>query len=212
MARPHVVAGHRAQGRPRRLAGGPPICRHVHAQLAAARDQSLRRHQGRRRKAWKEDNERGFDPEQAPTILSATVATPSHLISREMKAARRWVPWICAYTDARVNEITSLLPSDAQQIEGHWCLVLRPDSRRASAAYRFTSTCSSRDSLNTSRSVARSESRCSTSRSARGGKGSNPQWQKVAERLGEWVRESLKVTDVQPNHGWRHLWRETTAA
>src|SRR6202048_2054100 len=43
---------------------------------------------------------------------------------------------------------------------------------------------------------------------ARGGKGANPQWQKVAERLGEWVHESLKVTDVQPNHGWRHLWRE----
>jgi hypothetical protein len=43
---------------------------------------------------------------------------------------------------------------------------------------------------------------------ARGGKGANPQWQKVAERLGEWVHESLKVTDVQPNHGWRHLRRE----
>ena len=24
----------------------------------------------------------------------------------------------------------------------------------------------------------------------------------------QWVRVSLKVTDVQPNHGWRHLWRE----
>jgi hypothetical protein len=78
-------------------------------------------------KAWKEDDERGFDPEQALTILSATVATPSHLISREMKAARRWVPWICAYTGARVNEITSLLPSDVQQIMGHWCFVLRPE-------------------------------------------------------------------------------------
>lgn len=22
------------------------------------------------------------------------------------------------------------------------------------------------------------------------------------------MHESLKVTDVQPNHGWRHLWRE----
>jgi integrase len=43
---------------------------------------------------------------------------------------------------------------------------------------------------------------------ARGGKGANPQWQKVAERLGDWVHESLKVYDVQPNHGWRHLWRE----
>jgi integrase len=43
---------------------------------------------------------------------------------------------------------------------------------------------------------------------ARGGKGANPQWQKVGERLAEWVRESLNVTDVQPNYGWRHLWRE----
>jgi integrase len=43
---------------------------------------------------------------------------------------------------------------------------------------------------------------------ARGGKLANPQWQKVGERLGEWVRDSLRVTGVQPNHGWRHLWRE----
>ena len=78
-------------------------------------------------KAWKEDDERGFDPDQALAILSETVATPSHLISKEMKAARRWVPWICAYSGARVNEITSLLPSDIQQIMGHWCFVLRPE-------------------------------------------------------------------------------------
>jgi integrase len=32
--------------------------------------------------------------------------------------------------------------------------------------------------------------------------------QKVAERLAEWIRESLKITGVQPNHGWRHLFRE----
>jgi hypothetical protein len=34
---------------------------------------------------------------------------------------------------------------------------------------------------------------------ARGGKKANPQWQKVAERLGEWVRDSLKVSNwLQP--------------
>lgn len=55
----------------------------------------------------------------------------SHLISREMKAARRWVPWICSYTGARVNEITSLLASDIQQIMGHWCFVLRPEITKA---------------------------------------------------------------------------------
>jgi hypothetical protein len=36
----------------------------------------------------------------------------------------------------------------------------------------------------------------------------NPHWQKVAERVAEGVHESLQVTDVQPNHGWCHLWRE----
>jgi integrase len=162
-------------------------------------------------KAWKEDDERGFDPEQALTILSATVAKPSHLISPEMKAARRWVPWICAYTGARVNEITSLLPSDVQQIVKHWCFVLRPEVTKGKRLRRvpihkhlveqcFLQYVDERRKIG--KPLFYEPAR------ARGGKGSNPQWQKVAERLGEWVRESLKVTDVQPNHGWRHLWRE----
>jgi len=33
---------------------------------------------------------------------------------------------------------------------------------------------------------------------ARGGKEANPQWQKVADRLGEWVHKSLKMTDCNP--------------
>lgn len=40
-------------------------------------------------KARKEVDERGFDPEQVLKILSATVPTPSHLVSAEMRAARR---------------------------------------------------------------------------------------------------------------------------
>jgi integrase len=162
-------------------------------------------------KAWKEDDERGFDPEQALTILSATVATPSHLVSAEMKAARRWVPWICAYTGARVNEITSLLPSDIQNIAGYWCFVLRPEITKGKRLRRipvhkhlieqgFIEYVKQRRELG--KPLFYEPAR------ARGGKGANPQWHKVAERLGEWVRQSLKVTGVQPNHGWRHLWRE----
>lgn len=162
-------------------------------------------------KAWKEDDERGFDPEQVLTILSATVATPSHLISPEMRAARRWVPWICAYTGARVNEITSLLPSDVQKISGHWCFVLRPELTKGKRLRRVPI----HKHLIDQKFLEYVEARRKLGRPlffeparARGGKGANPQFQKVAERLGEWVRDSLKVTDVQPNHGWRHLWRE----
>lgn len=42
---------------------------------------------------------------------------------------------------------------------------------------------------------------------ARGGKNANPQWQKVAERLVDWVRDSLHIVGVAPNHGWRHLFK-----
>jgi integrase len=162
-------------------------------------------------KPWKEDDERGFDPDQAFAILSATVATPSHLISKEMKAARRWVHWICAYSGARVNEITSLLPSDVQKILGYWCLVLRPEVTKGKRLRRvpihkhlveqgFLKYVEERRRIG--KPLFYDPAR------ARGGKGANPQWQKVAERLGDWVHESLKVYDVQPNHGWRHLWRE----
>lgn len=162
-------------------------------------------------KAWKEDDERGFDPEQALAILSATVATPSDLISAEMRAARRWVPWICAYTGARVNEITSLLPSDVQPILGHWCFVLRPEITKGKRLRRVPV----HRHLREQKFIEYVEERWKLGKPlffdpvrARGGKGANPQWQKVAERLGEWVRDTLKITGVQPNHGWRHLWRE----
>jgi hypothetical protein len=42
---------------------------------------------------------------------------------------------------------------------------------------------------------------------ARGSGNANPQWQKIAQRLGDWVVESLRITGVKPNHGWRHRFK-----
>ena len=80
-------------------------------------------------------NKKGFTDAQAETILRATLATPSHLTTPETRGARRWVPWICAYTGARVNEITSLLPSDVRQDPetGYWCFYLRPEMTKGSS-------------------------------------------------------------------------------
>jgi hypothetical protein len=45
-----------------------------------------------------------------------------------MAAARRWLPWLCAYSGARVNELTSLYPADiAPDKETNiWCMVIKP--------------------------------------------------------------------------------------
>ncbi len=43
------------------------------------------------------EREKGFDGDEAAKILAATQGPFSHLISVEMKAARRWLPWIALY-------------------------------------------------------------------------------------------------------------------
>jgi hypothetical protein len=42
---------------------------------------------------------------------------------------------------------------------------------------------------------------------SRGGKPGNPQFKKVAERIGEWVHGLGVPVGVKPNHAWRHLFK-----
>jgi hypothetical protein len=56
-----------------------------------------------------------FTDEERDLILSETLRTPSGRESPEFRAAKRWIPWICAYTGARVNEITQPAPRVGRQ-------------------------------------------------------------------------------------------------
>lgn len=42
---------------------------------------------------------------------------------------------------------------------------------------------------------------------SRGGKPGNPQFKKVAERIGEWVHGLGVPVGVKPSHAWRHLFK-----
>ena len=42
---------------------------------------------------------------------------------------------------------------------------------------------------------------------SRGGKPGNPQFKKVAERIGEWVHGLGIPVGVKPNNAWRHLFK-----
>lgn len=69
-------------------------------------------------KKRKKQRERGFTADEARRILAASLAPAPKALSVEMAAARRWVPWICAYSGARVDEITQLTPLDFGIEEG----------------------------------------------------------------------------------------------
>ncbi|UPJ68602.1 DUF6538 domain-containing protein [Bradyrhizobium sp. 191] len=118
-------------------------------------------------KKKKKQREKGFTADEARRILTASLEPQPKALSAEMAAARRWVPWICAYTGARVNEITQLTPLDFGIEEGFDYIRLDASATKTGdyRKVRCTSTSSTRDCSTTSR--AGRTARCSTNPSGR---------------------------------------------
>ena len=70
--------------------------------------------------------ERDFTPDEAKAILGAALRATEADIPPEAIRARRWIPWLCAYTGARVNELSQLRGKDVAQIDGIWTVNRRP--------------------------------------------------------------------------------------
>lgn len=66
------------------------------------------------------EKKRSFTDEEAKIVLRAA--------SVEKDLVRRWVPWIGAYSGARVSEICQLRSEDVLEIEGVWCMKLDPEA------------------------------------------------------------------------------------
>src|SRR5262245_21523828 len=56
----------------------------------------------------RELREREFRDNEWRLILNASLAPPPPRMSRHNAMARRWVPWLCAYTGSRPGEVTQL--------------------------------------------------------------------------------------------------------
>ena len=67
-----------------------------------------------------------FTADEARTILQA--ASDMKDTSNSFNAARRWVPWLCAYSGARAGEITQLRGSDIEQRGDFHVMRLTPDA------------------------------------------------------------------------------------
>ena len=152
-------------------------------------------------------NMRGFRDREADRILAATLAPGSKLMSAEHSAARRWVPWICAYTGARVNEITQLRKQDVFIYEGLQAIVITPDAGTVKDGnMRYVPL---HDHLIEQGFIQYVESRGEgplfySAKRKRSGTG-RPQYETVGAKLAEWVRGlGIDEPTVYPNHGWRH--------
>lgn len=156
--------------------------------------------------------EKGLTDVEASLILKAAFSAEPDERSPLRGFGRRWVPWICAYTGARVGEITQLRAEDVfRHSSGVQCIRITPEagSQKGNQA-RIVPLHPHLLEQGFLKAVSGKKGPLFYDPSMhKGGQDGNPQHKKVAERLAAWVRE-LGVNDpeVQPNHGWRHRFKQ----
>jgi integrase len=155
-----------------------------------------------------------FTNEEKLIILKATLEPAPEKMSQEMSRARRWIPWLCAYSGARIGEIAQLRKQDIQQHGEIWLMWITPEAGSTKNAQpRFVAIhphLIEQGFLDFVGDIADKAPLFFNPTRRRGGSDANPQYKKVGERLAAWIRK-IGVDDirVRPNHGWRHSFKTT---
>ncbi|MDQ0392249.1 DUF6538 domain-containing protein [Labrys monachus] len=150
---------------------------------------------------------KGFTDAEAKAILKQAAEHVRGRESPKLFAAKRWVPWLCAYTGARVGELVQLRKEDVRQVGGNWVITITPEA----------GTVKDKEV----RQVVLHPHLVDLGFPAFVG-GSKPGylfvapkaegdirgvWQATKNRLAEFARQIVKDPEVAPNHGWRHLFK-----
>jgi len=148
---------------------------------------------------------KSFTDDEAKAILRASLAhRRAGKESPKMAAAKRWVPWLCAYTGARVGEIVQLRKVDVRQDEGGWHIRITPEAGRVKDKDVRDVPLHSHliEQGFVSFVEASEEGHLFYSPNAAGETGGP--WRTTKNRIRDFARKVVTDPDVQPNHGWRH--------
>ena len=155
--------------------------------------------------------ERDLTDDEAQTILAASMLPQSVGLAKQHALARRWVPWLCAYTGARVSEMTQLRAGDIREEAGVWVVHITPEA--GSVKTNEARSVPLHSHLIGQGLLGLSKPNDLTPLFYREGAGNevNPASKIRAADLAKWVR-SLGIKAPQPNHGWRHRFKTVAYA
>ncbi len=150
-----------------------------------------------------------FYDEEIVAILRGAVAVPPNRRDATLSFAKRWCPWIAAYTGARIASITGLRKEDIRSEGGVWFFTFPPE--KGCPRFREVPT---HQHLIEQGFIEFVESRpegplfYNVSRRVRANASASPA-QIRAHKIAEWVRKEIGIRrkSVDPNHGWRHTWK-----
>jgi integrase len=152
--------------------------------------------------------DRTFTADEARTILSAA--------TKDKRPFIRWIPWLQAYSGARAGEITQLRGQDIIERDGAWCMNLTPEAgtiktkkARIVPLHSHLIEQGFLDFVNQQNKgplFYRPRPKVSTDATHP----KRPQAPELRDRVAEWVRDRVKITDkgISPTHSWRHLFKQ----
>ncbi len=161
-------------------------------------------------KIGKKPKRRGLTDAEATAILKSALAVPTDGREREQTVrAKRWAPWLMAYTGARVGEIGQLRKQDLVKVseEGveHWSIIITPEAGTVKGGEaRQVPLHPHLVELGFVQMVQGAAAGHLFLRpNSKTGDVLGP-LQGVKNRLAEATREVVPDKSVSPNHGWRH--------
>lgn len=156
---------------------------------------------------------KGFTDAEAESILKCALDDPAKLgrMTALNKLACRWVPWICAYTGARAGEITQLRREDLSNEYGIPYLKITPEAGTVKTGqYRMVPIHPHLVELGLIDWISGcAEGPLFYVPNDRKRKPGHTQAASVRGKVGDWVRDIVKITDtrINPNHAWRHRFK-----
>lgn len=149
----------------------------------------------------------GFTDDEAIAILQKASTHTRGNEKPKMFVAKKWVPWLCAYSGARVGEMIQLRKEDVRKVSGYWAMHITPEAGTVK-------TNEARDvvlhahliEMGFPEFVEKSDDGHLFLTPSKKGGVRGPLIA-LRNRLGEFVREVVKDKNVAPNHGWRHRFK-----
>ena len=149
------------------------------------------------------------------TVLQASLEyepsdnpNPSNRESSHITAAKRWVPLLCAFTGARVTEMTQLRKEDLRKEGERWIIRITPDAGSVKTGqYRDVPLhqqivrlgfCDFVGAANQGPLFHNAKTASGYLKASRGTSGRLSQWLNLFD---------LVPVGVQPSHGWRHRFK-----
>jgi integrase len=145
----------------------------------------------------------GYNDNQARIILSAA--------RRENKPYRRWIPWICAFTGCRLDEVAGRRARDITRVGSTWVLDI-PEGKNEGAARKIPlhSKLIAEGFIDYWRELPKEGPMFPDLKDGRYGRAGT-----ATKNIGRWLRQVQKETGIllveeprfAPNHSWRHRFK-----